>query len=602
MGDVRSEAAVVGQRMAASFPRTHEHLQPQVQTLAQTALGLPTDAVWLLFRAVGLSSNLPVLLFLLLVCGNVALLMFARASSREAELVVRSALGASRSRIVMQLFVEALVLTGVAAGVGLFATRYGLSWALWIVRLEVFNGSSLPFWLDASVSPRTVVYTALLTVFAALMAGAWPGLRVTRELGERLKQGTAGGGAFRFGGVWTLVISGQILVMMLFPLFTLAVRNEGDVELDYDPPFRLEEYLVGQVGADPGDSSASGGPVVAGGTIANEIREVMLAEPGVVGVAIAERLPMTYHPWHQVEVDGPSAPPPDARGHRVGSAKVGVDFFEVLGADIVAGRAFHSGDLAEGTRAVVVDDAFVERVLGGRNAVGTRIRYLANEEYRDPTQDPGPWLEIVGVVEEIGARSFYGAGGIYHPVVPASLPQAHLVAHVPGGAQALVGRLRSIATDVAPARPLQRVSDLVEATREPRDFYAFWTTLLVVVSGVALLLSMASIYAVMSFTVARRTREIGIRVALGASRRRVVGSVFRRPLRQVALGLGSGMFLLAVLFATEIGRLEWSEGLRIAGMLLAYVALTSLVCAAACASPTVRALKVEPQEALRVEG
>jgi hypothetical protein len=245
MRDVRAEAAVVGRRMAASFPRRNEHLQPPVQSLSQIALGLPSDAMWQLFRAVGLSSNLPLLLFLLLVCGNVALLMFARASSREAELVVRSALGASRSRIVVQLFLEALVLAGVAATVGLFATKYGLSWALWIIRLEIWDGRALPFWLDASVSLRTVVYTGLLTFFAAFMAGAWPGLRVTRELGEGLKRGTAGGGGFRFGGVWTLVISGQILVMMLFPLFTLAVRNGGDVELDYDAPFRLRHGRAG---------------------------------------------------------------------------------------------------------------------------------------------------------------------------------------------------------------------------------------------------------------------------------------------------------------------------------------------------------------------
>ena len=234
--------------------------------------------------------------------------------------------------------------------------------------------------------------------------------------------------------------------------------------------------------------------------------------------------------------------------------------------------------------------------------MGTQIRYLANEAYRDPTQDPAPWLEIVGVVEEIGARSFYGAGGIYHAVAPESLPAAHLIAHVPGGAQELAGRLRSIATGVDPTRPLLNVADLVEATREPRDFYAFWTTLLVVVSGFALLLSMAGIYAVMSFTVARRTREIAIRVALGSSRGGVVLSVFRRPLGQVALGLGSGTLLLTVLLATQMRSLEPLEWLRIAGLMLGYVLLTSLVCVAACASPTARALRVEPQEALRVDG
>ncbi len=600
--DARAEAAVLGRRMATSFPSTHEHLQPKVQPLARAALGLPSDRMWLLLLTLGLTSNLPVLLFLVLVCGNVALLMFARASSRESELVVRSALGASRSRIVKQLFAEALVLAGAAAVVGLLTTRYGLSWALWIIRLEIFNGSALPFWLDSSVSGRTILYVGLLTVFAALVAGAWPGLRVTRDLGERLKRGTAGGGGFRFGGVWTFVIAGQILVMMLFPLVTLAVRNEGRVELDYDPPFRLEEYLVGRVLPDLGDAPPSSEPPAPGGTLAAAIGDRLSGEPAVAGVTLSERLPMTYHPWHEVEIDGPSATPPDDRGHRVGSAKVGRDFFEVLGAEIVTGRGFHSGDLDEGVRSVVVDDAFVERVLGGRNAVGSHIRYRANESFRDPTQDPGPWLEIVGVVEEIGARSFYGAGGIYHAVAPESLPVAHLIAHVPGGAQQLAGRLRTIATDVEPTRPLLNVSDLVEATREPRDFYAFWTTLLVVVSGFALLLSMAGIYAVMSFTVARQTREIGIRVALGSSRRGVVLSVFRRPLRQVALGLGSGALLLTVLLGTQIGSLERLEWLRIAGLMLGYVLLTSLVCLAACASPTARALRVEPHEALRVEG
>jgi putative ABC transport system permease protein len=113
---------------------------------------------------------------------------------------------------------------------------------------------------------------------------------------------------------------------------------------------------------------------------------------------------------------------------------------------------------------------------------------------------------------------------------------------------------------------------------------------------------MAGIYAVMSFTAARRTREIGIRVALGSSRSRVVLSVFRRPLGQVALGLGSGIALLTVLLARQIGSLDGREWLRLSGLLLGYAVVTSLVCVAACASPTACALRVEPQEALRVDG
>lgn len=634
MNDARTELAVLGRRMAQAFPATHEHLQPQVVPLARAALGLPHDVSTAMLAAVGVTSNLPLILFLILVCGNVALLMFARATAREGELVIRSALGASRGRIVAQLFAEALVLAAAAAALGLLATGYGLRWALWIIRLEIFGGDALPFWLDASVSLQTIGYVGLLTVLAALVAGAWPGLRVTRALGEGLKRGTAGGGGFRFGGVWTAVIAGQIVIMMLFPMVTLAVRAEGQVELDYDPPFRMEEYVVARAEADEGETRSGSadegetrsgfadeggtpsGPAAAtdptsasagsarstGGALALLVEERLLAEPGVTGVALAERLPMTYHPWHQVEIDGPSAEPRDARGHRVGSARVTIDFFDVLDAEIVAGRGFDSGDLEEGANAVVVDDAFVDRVLGGRHAVGVHIRYLANESYRDPSQEAGPWLEIVGVVEEIGARCFYGPGGIYHPTRPEALSAAHIIARVPGGAEEFGPRVRAIGASVDPTLRLHGVQSLVEATREPRDFYAFWTSILVAVSGFALLLSMGGIYAVMSYTVARRTREIGIRVALGSSRLGVVRSVFRRPLGQVVLGLGTGFLLFALLLVGLSDGGSAGEVLRYLGWLVGYTVLTAGVCLIACAAPTRRALKVEPQEALRVEG
>lgn len=600
--DVQGEIALLGTRMSSVFPASHEYLRPMVQPLAISMLGIPPDKLWMVLVTVGLTSNLPVLLFLVLVCGNVALLMFARASSREQELVVRGALGASRSRIVTQLFAEALVLSGVAAAVGLFCTQYGLAWVLWIVRLEMFDGGTLPFWLNSSVGPRTIIYAAVLAVVAAVLAGAWPGLRVTRDLGERLKAGGGGGASFRFGGVWTFVIAGQILVMMLFPLVTYSVRDGGAVELVYDPTFELEEYAVGLVPAATTTSVDQSVDSETGGGVARRIGERMLSESGVAGVAYAERLPMTYHPWQQIEVDGPSVDPPDERGHRAGASRVDLGFFDLFHAEIVEGRGFHSGDLAEGARSVIVDDAFVERVLGPRPAVGMHLRYLANESFRDPDQDPGPWFEIVGVVEEIGARSFYGAGGVYHAVHPEDLEAAQLIVHAPAGGAGVTGRLRSIATEVDPTRPLMRVSDLVEATREPRDFYAFWTTLLTVVSGFAMLLSMAGIYAVMSFTVAKRTREIGIRVALGSSRGRVVQSVFKKPLAQVALGLGTGGLLLLVYLGSAIGTHDSTEWIPMAVILVLYMVSTSLVCAAACAMPTIRALRIEPQEALRVDG
>ena len=602
----RAELATYGRRMAEDHPLTHEHLQAQVVSLGH-AIIFPTPMPGLLVTMVGLTSNVPLILFLILVCGNVGLLMFARATSREGELVVRSALGASRRRIVGQLFVESLVLAGVAAFVGVAAAGRGLRWALAIVQEEFIDGGALPFWIEARISHETVLYAGLLAVLAALVAGAWPGLRVTRALGEGLKRSRDG---FRFGGVWTVVIASQIVVTMLFPVVTLLVRQEGQVELDYAPPFNLEEFAVARVqgGAAPGEQDGGAGEPESPPPVALRLEERVLAEPGVAAVAMAERLPMTYHPWHQVEIDGPSATPRDERGHRVGSARVTLDFFDVMGAEVVQGRGFRFSDLEEGARAVVVDQAFVDRVLGGgRNAVGVQIRYLANEAYRDPTQEPGPWLELGGVVEEIGARCFYGPGGIYHPVSASALAEPYLIARLPAGAEGFPPRIRALGVEVDPTLRLAGVETLVEATSGPRDFYAFWTTILVAVSGLALLLSLGGIYAVMSYTVSQRTREIGLRAALGSPRRRTVAAVFRRPLIQVGLGVFVGFLVLALPLAVparwggpEFGAV--AEALRLFAWVIGYSLVVALVCLTACAGPTLRALRIQPADALRVDG
>jgi len=595
----QAELAAFGRTMADAHPATHEHLQPQVVPLGQSIMQIPDFAVGTLVTVIGLTSNLPLVLFLILVCGNIGLLMFARATSREGELVVRSALGASRRRIIAQLFAEALILAGAAAVVGLSAASYGLRWALAIVQEEIAEGEPLPFWIAAEISPDTVIYAALLAVVAALVAGAWPGVRVTGSLGEGLKQRRDG---FRFGGVWTAVIASQIVVTMLFPIVTWMVRRSSGVELDYSPPFRLEEFAVAQTqgGGKPAEEDVA--------SVALRLQERLLAEPGVTAVTMAERLPMTYHPWHQVEVAGPSTTPPDERGHRAGSSRVTIDFFEVMGADIMQGRGFLSSDLEEGARAVVVDRGFVNRVLGtGRSAVGVQLRYRANEDNRDPAQEPGPWLEIVGVVEEIGARSFYGPGGIYHPVSASDLAEPFLIARLSADAERLPPRMRALAVEVDPSLRLNGVETLVEATSGPRDFYAFWTTILVAVSGLALMLSLGGIYAVMSYTVTQRTREIGLRTALGSPRGRIVTAVLRRPLIQVGLGLGIGFLLLTLTLVVPValdqpGIIAWSEALQPLAWVIVYCGIMALVCLTACAGPTLRALRIQPGEALRVDG
>jgi putative ABC transport system permease protein len=607
--DARSQLDVVAGRMAAAHP-SHEHLRPQVVPWARVWLGSavgganPGSLSWMILTAAGVISNVPLIIFLVLVCGNVALLMFARATSREGELVVRSALGASRSRIVFQLFVEALVLASIGAIAGLVAARYALEWMFRIVGTVFLEGGSLPFWFHATLSPATLFYAALLTVLAAAIAGIVPGLRVTRELRPLLQQASAGGGGFRFGGLWTVVLVVQLAVTVVFPIFTLAVRSESQQELDDDFAAPAEQYFTAQLRLEPPVVGLAADSTDAWlhehyAPMADRMADRLRSEPRVRGVTFTERLPREYHRWRQVEVDGPTAEPRDERGHRLGSSRVAVDYFDVMGARITAGRGFTLSDVGSGQRVVVVNESFVDRVMGGRNPIGQRVRYLATEEYRNPEQEPGPWHTIIGVVEDLGTISGYGPTGMYHPVAAGDIHPARVLLHVSGDPRSFEPAFRRIAMDVAPDLIVRDVMMLDEVTRGSREFFAFWSTILTGVSGLALLLSLGGIFAVMSFTVARRTREIGIRVALGASRIRVVTTVFRRPLTQIVLGLALGAVLLFSLF---FGMGEARTQLGHVALLVLYVAAMTAVCLLACIGPTRRALGVEPAEALRVDG
>ncbi|HYC51252.1 MAG TPA: ABC transporter permease, partial [Gemmatimonadaceae bacterium] len=219
LDDARAELALVGQRSAAEFPSTHQHLQARV---GPYAVGLQGTSINNL--AVMGSIYFFAFLLLVLVCSNVALLIFSRAATREGEIIVRSALGADRSRIVMQLFAEALVLGGAAAVVGLAAADYALrNWAADFVKA---NLTELPFWYTLGLSAPTVAYAIGLTVVAAVIAGVLPAMKITRGLGARLKQGTAGGGGVQFGGVWTAVIIAQVAITVAFPSVVFIEQRE----------------------------------------------------------------------------------------------------------------------------------------------------------------------------------------------------------------------------------------------------------------------------------------------------------------------------------------------------------------------------------------
>jgi hypothetical protein len=294
----------------------------------------------------------------------------------------------------------------------------------------------------------------------------------------------------------------------------------------------------------------------------------------------------------------------------VNVASVDPSYFDVLNAPILAGRGFNAGESAPAARVAIVDKGFVDQVLKGRSPVGLRVRFAANSQpERGSADETRPWYEIVGVVKELGAGGVTQSGrasGFYFPAAPESVDQLHMLVHVRGDPISLSPRIREIATSVDPTLRFSELQRLDEVAHEILWIIELWLRVTVLLIAVALLLSLSGIYAVLSFTVARRTREIGVRVALGASRRRVVTDVFRRPLMQVVLGVLAGGVLIAVgptILVGLQGDVSYETGLSATqvALLIAYAAVMLGVCMLACIVPTRRALRVEPTEALRVE-
>jgi putative ABC transport system permease protein len=590
LDEARAELATIGRRLAAEHRATHEHLQPKVGPYAEMQMSLsPSDR--LLMR----SFNLMALMLVLLLSSNVALLLFARAATRETELIVRSALGASRKRIVAQLFAEALVLGGLSAAVGLVAVdltlrRFGMDYL-------VVNLGTQPFWIDPKLSFTTALYAVLLTVVSSVVAGVMPGLKITRGLGARLKEGTAGSGV-RFGGVWTAVIIAQVAVTVIVPAAIFFEQSQVNRIRSHEVNFKDEEYLgvrMHMLAPNGGFDSARYVTALAA------LRERVASEPGVEGVTFTDAIPRLPHPDYYIEVQGlhsraDSTPLPEAS-----VASIHPSYFEVLEAPILAGRAFTASDHAQRIpSAVIVDQAFVDLVLRGRNAIGRRIRISSSQYFS--SEDAGPWSEIVGVVKDMGMDNVANFGRPAGMYVPAGIESGYLdemIVHVRGGDPlALATRLRSIAMSVDPTLRLTQFQALNKVSDELIWVMGLWMRATAGLTALALLLSLAGIYAVLSFTVARRTREIGVRVALGASPRRVVTAIFLRPLTQVALGVAMGGLVIG---AVAIGASGGALSLGNTALLLVYIPIMFAVCMLACAVPTWRALRVEPTVALRAE-
>jgi putative ABC transport system permease protein len=588
LDDARAELAAIGRRMALDHPETHQHLRPEVVRL-QDVVGNPG------MRMAMYGLRVFFILLMIVMCTNVATLVFARTATREGEIAIRGALGASRGRILVQMFLESLTLTGIASLLGLFAAWAGLRWGM-----DLFfqiQEQRTPVWWDHGLSLATIAFVVLLAIVGAVVLGVLPALKVTGpRLQPTLSRLSAGGSPLRFGGLWTALVVFQVAIAVAFLPF--IVLNSRDVlrASAVESVFPADQYLTGRIvreweeppiGMDP----AARAEFFAGSArIFSEVKRRIASEPGVEGVAFADRVAAMNHPYESVEVWGEAGVRADALPESIArTLRADPDYFEMVGAPIVSGRGFQPSDFLPGSSSILVNERFVADVLGGRDPVGQRIRHPGR-----PGRESERWYDVVGVVANPRMDSFAAGShrAVYHPLRLEQATAVQMFARAGPTAAAMAPRLHSLIHEADPGLRVRAVETVAEHWAPSHRGERMLALIMVLVGMITLMLSAAGIHALMAFTVSQRVREIGIRTALGASPSRIIAVVFSRALGQLGLGVLLGGTAAILANREEIV----ADGPAVLFLVGAIILAVGMI---ACVLPAARVLRIRPIQALK---
>lgn len=588
----QAELTVIGERTAAAFPQTNAKLRPMVMPYTHSLMDIQGTTTWMVVQ-----MQLMVSLLLLVVAMNVAVLVYARTAARRGEIAVRTALGASRGSVITQLFVEALVLSLGAAAVGLGLAQVGVRMGNQLLEMEM----GTPFWADYRLRPATVLFTVALAVLSAVIVGVLPALQATgRSLQTSLRQ-LGGSSGLRLGRTWTMLIVAQVAIAVAGLPAAVSIAWMEIPAAATRPTYPADEFLMAEVAPElaPGQGADARADSLRFGQRVTELMRRLEAEPSVAGVTYEVYLADRKGP---LEVEGLPAPSESPAGHWVSTAGVAPGYLSVYGARILAGRAFGPGDLDPRAASVIVNQAFVTQVLGGGPALGRRIRHMGPPSGPSGERKPGPWYEIVGVSQNLSVNPMDPSlvkPGLAYPVTPGHAQSVGLDVRVRGIApQAFAPRLRELAVAVDPTLRLGQTYSLEEFEAQDRLAVRLVALVVGLVVLSVFLLSGAGIYALTSFTVTQRRREIGIRSALGAHPRQVLGSVFAGVTRQVALGLVVGVVAAFAVDRAAGGELMNGKGAVLVPVVGITMAIVSVV---AAMGPARRGLRIQPMEALRDE-
>jgi putative ABC transport system permease protein len=530
---------------------------------------------------------------LLIACANVANLTLSRAHVRAKEIAIRTSLGAARHRVVRQLLTESVLLSAIGGAFGLVFASAGLS----VLRSALPTGTPR---LDAvAIDWRVLVFTAALVIFTGVISGTAPALQSGRtDLTESLKSGSRGATQSGTRSVRNvLVVSELALAVLLVSAAGLLIRSLWSLS-HVDPGFRSEGVLTARVTPNQSFCSEPGRCF----SFYRDLLSQTHSLPGITGTAIITTLPLDGR-VHKRSIDIEGRTSNNAEPEPLlWMNTVSPGYFSVMNIPVLRGREFTDADTSPGANAVILSAETARRYWPNQDPVGQHIRFAEQSD----------WRTIVGVVADVRGYDLreevpdYMQGAFYVPYGPGvtledgSVPAAMTLVIRSAGAQALEDSVRRIVASLNAEAPVTEVKPLPailsSATSAPRSV----TSLFGAFAGLALVLGVVGIYGVISFFVGQRTREFGIRIALGARRRDVLKLVMNEGLSLTMVGIVGG---LAAAFALTrfLGALLYGVSATDPWDFAAVAVLFALVALAACYMPARRAMSVDPIATLRNE-
>ena len=576
----QAELDGISARLEQQYPDTNKGWGAAVYPIvADTVRGYDT-ALWVMMGAVGF--------VLLIACANVANLMLARASGREKEIALRAALGASRWRIVRQLLTESVIVALAGGVIGILVGYWGID------ALRASNPGNAarfaPGWYQLGINLPVLIFTFAIAIFSGIVFGLFPALQVSKpNLNDSLKEGArqSSGSSHRMRS--SLVVFEVALSLVLLVGAGLLARSFLSL-LRTDPGFDPENVITANLVL----PAAKYRDQPSRAAFYEDLVQRVKATPGIQSAAVVNFIPLGgANSSDSYLVEGEPEPAPG--NEYLGRYRVSTpDYFQTMGISIVRGRGFTEQDKAGGPRVVVVNETLARKHWPDQEAIGKRIRF-------DGPVDENPWMEIVGVVKDVKHELTLVVTPEYY------LPHAQdpwnamvLVARTTVDPASLAASLRQQVWSIDKDQPVFDVKTMQEVRSVSVGMYSFSSVMLAIFAGVALLLATIGIYGVMAFAVTQRTREIGIRMALGARAFDVLKLVVRHGMKLALLGIVIG---LAGSWALTRFIKQLLVGVETTDVLTFSVVSLCLLVAAfiACYLPARRATKVDPLEALRYE-